>query len=67
MLGAGLDPSDRPSELLGGPHREHFFRVELALDAEASADVRRDDMKIGLGHAEHAGEEGTNEVRELGR
>ena len=40
MLAPVLDPFHRPAQAHGGDADQHVFRIELAADAEAAADMR---------------------------
>ena len=45
-------PLDRPAEPPGGPEHHHRFRKQLAAQAEAAADIGRDDAHPVLRHLE---------------
>ncbi len=45
-------PFDRPAEALRGPRDQHRFRIELAAQAEAAADIGRDDAHLLFRHLE---------------
>src|SRR3954465_9525611 len=67
VLGATLDPLDRPAQRAGEPGDEHVLGVELAAHAEAAAGVGRPQRDPVLLHAEQAGEDAPVEVRHLRR
>ena len=53
MLAAVLDPFHRPADQARRERNQEIFRIELALDAEAAADIDLDHVDVGLGDAEH--------------
>ena len=65
-LGPGLRPLHRAAELAREQQREHLFRGDLQLRAEAAAHVRRDDPQLVLGYAGDEGEHDPQHVRDLG-
>ena len=67
VLAPVLDPGQRAAELPRRPDEEDVFRDQRHLLAEAAADIRRDDAKVALGHAEAIGDAGAEHVRHLGR
>ncbi len=65
-LAAGLGPLDRPAELAGDQHREHFLGGDLELGAEATAHVGGDDPDVLLRDAEEGRQREPQHVRDLG-
>ena len=53
VLAAILDPLHRTADQARRERDEEILRIELALDAEAAADVDLDHVDVGLGDAEH--------------
>ena len=66
-LGPRLRPAHRLPEPLREPADEQLLRPEVRLDAEAAADVGRDDAEVAELHAERAGEAELVLVRHLRR
>ena len=68
MLLAVLGPFDRPAELHRRVRHEQLVGVEQHdLRPEASADIGRDDLYLGLGQPEQHGEPAADRGRRLGR
>ena len=65
MLAAVLDPLDRTSRLHGEPCDQHFVRENLTLDAESTADIRRDNANARLWQAKFLGNIGSHQMRHL--
>ena len=65
-LGPGLRPLHRAAELAREQQREHLFRGDLELRAEAAAHVRRDHPQLVLGDAGDEREHDAQHVRDLG-
>ena len=66
-LGAARNPPHRTPQPARRPGDDRFLRIELALVAEAAADVGRDHAHRALGHAELLGHLPANVVGRLGR
>ncbi len=66
-LGAGCDPAHRAAEPARREGDDAFLRIELALVAEAAADVGRDHAQRALGDAELLGHRAADVMRRLGR
>ncbi len=66
-LGARGDPLHRAAELLRRPHDEKIVGIGAALEAEAAADVRRDDADLVLRHMEDVADLHAHAVRVLRR
>ena len=66
-LRAPRDPFHRAAQAARRPHEQRFLGVVLALVAEASAHVGRDEPKPALGNAELGADVAANVVRRLGR
>ena len=67
VLRARLHPLHRCIHPQRDPREEHLLRVDLGLDAEASADVGRDDPDPGSVHRQAFGHRFRDQVRDLGR
>ena len=48
-FGTVAGPFHRAADLLRGPQRHHFFRIDVDLRAEAAADIGRDHAQLVLG------------------
>ncbi len=48
MLAAVFDPLHRPGELARQERDQEIFRIDMAFDAEAAADVERDAADAGF-------------------
>ena len=66
-LAAGRHPTHRALQSARGESHDRFFRIELALVAEAAADVGGDDAHRALRQAELLGDHAPDVVRHLGR
>ena len=66
VLAARLGPLDRAAELLGDDEGEHLLGVDVELEAEAAADVGRDDADLVLADAGDQREHDAQDVRDLG-
>ena len=66
-LGPGRHPPHRTAQPAGGPGDDPLLRIELALVAEAAADIGRDDAQRALGNAELLGHLAANVMGGLGR
>ena len=66
MLAAVLDPFHRLADQPRRERNEKILRIELALDAEAAADVDLDHVDVGLGDTKHRRERATVEEQNLG-
>ena len=67
VLAPRLDPLHRAPEPLRHRGHQDVFRVDVALDAEAAADVGRDHAHHLLGEAEGGGHRAADAERHLGR
>ena len=56
ILGAILDPFDRPAKLTGSPQQHDPFGIQRVLDPKAAADIRGGDQDLVRWHAEHTRE-----------
>src|SRR5690606_31981280 len=63
VLGAGLDPLERLSELVGGSRYELIFGIARPLGAEAAADIWRDGPHGMLRDVEQPGNSRPDAVR----
>ena len=67
VLGARLDPLDRPSDLQRADDRADVSGIHRHLVAEAAAEIRRDDVDLVLGDAGDERERRAIDVRRLRR
>jgi hypothetical protein len=67
MLAAVLHPFDGPPQFQGDQRQHHLFRIEHALGAKATADIRRDHAHRALVAAEMIGDQAPDHVRHLRR
>ena len=67
VLAAVLDPLHRPPRQLRQHAARDLLGEQVPLDAEAAADVGRDDADAVLGHPQRVGEARAHEVRDLRR
>ena len=66
-LAAGRDPFHRPAQLARRPQRQHIVREWSALEAEAAADVGRDDTDVVFRHMQDVRQLHPHAMRILGR
>ena len=66
MLAAVLDPFHRPADQPRRERDQEILGIELALDAEAAADVDLDHVDVVFGDAEHRRERAAVEEQHLG-
>ncbi len=67
MFAAVLDPFYRPPQPHGGHQHQHVFRIKLATDAEAAADMRFMDVNRRRAASEHFYQCVAVAMRNLGR
>ena len=67
ILAAILDPLDGRSDPFNAPGEQRLLCVDVALEAECSADIRDDHPQSMLGPAELLGDEAPGQVRALAR
>ena len=66
VLVAVLDPFHRPAEPARQIRDQQIFRIDVALDAKAAADVERDAADFCLGQPQHAGRLALEPMHHLG-
>ncbi len=66
VLVAVLDPFHRPAEPARQIGDQQIFRIDVALDAKAAADVERDAADFCLGQPQHAGRLALEPMHDLG-
>ena len=67
MLATILDPAQRLPYLARQSGECEFLRIEVVLDAKATANFRRHDTQFALFHLQAMRKRGTDDVRKLGR
>jgi hypothetical protein len=67
VLAPRLDPLDRAPEVSRDCRHQDVLGIDVALDAEAAANLGSDDAHVFLGHAEHARDGAPHREGHLGR